>query len=116
MEEREKTVFEKIIDRELPSTIEYENDEVIVIHDIHPSAPVHMLIIPKRFITSILDAQESDQALIGKMILIAKEVAEKKGLKGYKLLFNVGAEGGQVVPYLHLHLLGGARHVDLSKT
>lgn len=111
----EKTVFQKIIDRELPSMIEYEDEEIIVIHDIHPSAPVHLLVIPKQFIASILDAKQSDQVLLGKMILVAKEVAQKKGLKGYKLLFNVGAEGGQVVPHLHLHLLGGAKHIDLSK-
>lgn len=111
----EKTIFQKIIDREIPSKIEYEDNEVIVIHDIHPAAPVHLLVISKKLIPTIMDTEDEDGALLGKMILTAKMVAKKNGLSGYKLIFNVGKEGGQVVPHIHLHLLGGGK-VDLSKT
>ncbi|MBI5414564.1 histidine triad nucleotide-binding protein [Candidatus Peregrinibacteria bacterium] len=110
----EKTIFQKIIDREIPAKIEYEDEDVIVIHDIHPKAPVHLLVIPKKMIPTVMDATEVDEELMGKLIFTAKNVAKKLGLSGYKLLFNVGKEGGQVVPHVHLHLLGGGR-VDISQ-
>jgi|SRR6185295_14227018 len=111
----DKTIFQKIIDREIPATIEYEDEEVIVIEDIAPKAPVHLLIIPKKFIASVIDLEESDGNLMGKLILTARKVAAQRGLSGYKLLFNVGKDGGQIVPHLHLHLLGGGR-VELDRT
>jgi len=101
------TLFEKIIAREIPSTIVFENDSVIAIEDINPQAPVHILIIPKKPIPTIADAEISDQLLLGELILTAKNIASEKNLEGYKLHFNVGEKGGQEVFHVHLHLLGG---------
>ncbi|MEI7511302.1 MAG: histidine triad nucleotide-binding protein [Candidatus Peregrinibacteria bacterium] len=106
------TIFQRIIAREIPANIEYEDDEVIAIKDIAPKAPVHILVIPKKFIPSIADATDADQILLGKLILTAQKIAKEKGLEGYKLLFNVGEKGGQVVFHVHLHLLGGGE-IDL---
>jgi len=103
-----KTVFHKIVSGEIPSDKVYEDERVLVISDLHPKAPVHLLIIPKeKDIASIKDIEEDDQDLLGYMLLVARRVAEKKNLAGYKLIFNVGKEGGQEINYLHLHLLGG---------
>lgn len=101
------TLFEKIIAREIPATIVFENDRIIAIEDIDPKAPVHILIIPKKPIPTIMDAEISDQNLLGELILTAKTIAAQKNLTGYKLSFNVGKEGGQEVFHVHLHLLGG---------
>jgi histidine triad (HIT) family protein len=110
----EKTIFEKIIDREIPAKIEYEDNDVIAIHDIAPRAPVHILIIPKKPIPTIMDTTNDDQMLLGQLIMTAKKIAKDHGLKGYKLLFNCGKEGGQIVFHVHLHLLGGGK-IDLEK-
>ena len=99
------TLFEKIIAREIPSTIEFEDDDIIVIHDIAPKKRVHLLVIPKKPIPTIIDAQLEDQLLLGKLILTAQAVAKNQNLEGYKLLFNVGEKGGQEVFHVHLHLL-----------
>lgn len=101
------TLFEKIIAREIPATIVFEDDEIIAIEDINPQAPVHILIIPKKPIPTIMDAEISDQALLGKLILTGKQIASEKNLEGYKLNFNVGKKGGQEIFHIHLHLLGG---------
>lgn len=95
----------------------YEDDEVYAFNDINPVAPVHILIVPKRHIQSLAHAEEGDAAIIGKMMLIAKKIAEEKGLaeKGYRVTINIGADGGQTVPHLHIHLIGGRKlkvHVD----
>lgn len=105
------TIFKKIIDKEIPADIVYEDEEVLAFHDIHPIAPVHILIIPKKEIASINDVTAEDQMLMGKMVLIARELAQnlKISEKGYKLLFRVGEYGGQEVEHIHLHLIGGAR-------
>lgn len=103
----EDCLFCKIINRGLPSDIVFENDEVIAIKDIHPKAPVHILIIPKRHIVSINYMEEGDKDLVGGLFLIAKQIAAEKKMDGYKLLFNVGRKAGQIVDHLHLHLLGG---------
>lgn len=108
----EKTIFQKIADREIPGTFMYEDDEIFAIEDIAPKAPVHILVIPKKPIPTIMEAEAEDQALLGKMILTAKKIAAEQGLKGYKLLFNCGKEGGQVVFHIHLHLLGGMKDVE----
>jgi len=100
-------IFCKIINKETPSEIVYEDEKTIAFKDINPKAPVHILIIPKKHIASIIDLKEEDKDLIGEIIFRAKKVAEEKGLKGYKLIFNVGREGGQIIDHLHLHLLGG---------
>ncbi len=104
-------LFCKIIKGEIPAEIIWQNDEIFAFKDIHPLAPVHILIIPKKHISSVIELQDSDEKLMGKMIMAAKMLAEKQGIakNGYKLLFRVGSHGGQEVPHIHLHLLGGAK-------
>ena len=104
-----KDIFCKIAEGCAPAKIRYEDDEIVAIDDINPKAPVHILIIPKKHYSSVTELSEADSDLIGKMILVAKKIAIKEGIdkNGYKLIFNVGKEGGQLVPHLHLHLLGG---------
>ena len=106
-----KTVFEKIRDREIPKEFLYEDDEVMAFYDIAPLAPVHVLIVPKKVIASIAEMDDADAHTVGKMFLIARNIARdlKISEKGYKLLIRVGRDGGQEVPHLHLHLMGGAR-------
>ncbi len=106
-----RTLFEKIVARELPARIVYEDDLVVAFHDIHPQAPVHVLIIPKKPIPRIAEAQEADQALLGHLLLKAAAVAAQLGLPktGYRLVFNNGSDAGEAVPHLHCHLLGGRR-------
>jgi histidine triad (HIT) family protein len=103
------SIFMKIIRREIPSKIEFEDDDVIAIHDINPVAPVHLLIIPKKLIPTANDITPEDAPLIGKMYLVAKELAVKHGVaeRGYRLIMNVGKDGGQTVFHIHLHLIGG---------
>lgn len=98
-------VFCKIIKREIPSQIVMENDQLIAFNDIKPAAPVHLLIVPKEHIESIINLQANHREILADMIFAAKELAQIKGLKGYKLNFNVGREGGQLIDHLHLHLL-----------
>lgn len=105
----EKNIFQRIIDREIPATIEYEDNEIIAIRDIAPSAPVHVLIIPKRAITSINATAEADVEIIGRVFLVARDLAKKFGINesGYRVTTNINSDGGQTVPHLHFHLLGG---------
>lgn len=107
----EATVFDKIIRKEIPADIVLETDELIAFHDIHPLAPVHVLIIPKRRIETIDDLEDGDAGLAGRMIIAARDIARDLNIsrKGYKLLFRVGHDGGQEIPHIHLHLIGGAR-------
>lgn len=110
------TVFTKIINKEISADILYEDDDVLAFRDIRPLAPVHILIIPKREIPSINDLDPADSPLVGKMVLVARDVARCLNIseKGYKLLFRVGRDGGQEIPHIHLHLIGGARlHEDI---
>ena len=102
-------VFCNIINKTLGSTVLFEDDELIVIKDILPKAPVHLLIIPKGHIASINHLESGHELLVGKMVYVAKDLAAKYGIgeTGYKLVFNVGRDGGQVIGHLHLHLLGG---------
>lgn len=100
------TIFTKIINHEIPAKIEYEDDLCIVFHDIHPKAPVHLLIVPKKEIASIMEAKDEDQALLGHLLIIARNMGVKMGLEGYRLQFNVGEKGGQEISHIHLHLLG----------
>lgn len=104
-------LFCKIIRKEIPAEVVYEDDEVLAFKDIHPLAPVHILIIPKRHIASINDVVNEDAALLGAMIVTAKEIARDLQIaeNGYKLLFRTGSDGGQEVPHIHLHLIGGAK-------
>jgi histidine triad (HIT) family protein len=107
-----KTLFEKIIAREIPAAIVYEDDAVLAFRDINPQAPVHVLIVPKQAIPRIAEAGAEDQALLGNLLLRAAEVAAKLGLAdtGYRLVINNGPDGGETVPHLHCHILGG-RHL-----
>jgi|SRR3989344_5613692 len=100
-------IFCKIINKEITAEIIHENNEVMVFKDINPLAPIHHLIVPKEHIQSITHIKDNNQEIIFKLIFTAKKVAEEIGLKGYKLVFNVGREGGQIIDHLHLHLLGG---------
>ena len=106
-----KTLFEKIIAREIPAQIVFEDDLVLAIHDINPAAPTHVLIVPKKPIARIAEATADDQKLLGHLLLKAAEVAKQLDLKnGYRLVINNGADGGETVPHLHVHRLGG-RHL-----
>lgn len=100
-------IFCKIAKKEIKSDVVYESDDVLAFKDIKPAAPVHYLIIPKEHIQSIAHLKQNHNEIIAKVIYSAKAIAEKLNLKGYKLVFNVGREGGQVIDHLHLHLLGG---------
>ncbi len=103
-------VFCKIADKIIPASIRFEDDEMVAFDDINPSAPIHVLIVPKIHISSLVEAEENDQALLGKLVYRAKLLAKELNLAdtGYRVSINVGKWGGQVVPHLHLHLLGGA--------
>ena len=106
-----KTLFEKIIAREIPAAIVYEDDLVLAIRDIKPQAPVHVLIVPKKLVPRIAEATADDQNLLGHLLLKAAEVAKQLDLKnGYRLVINNGVDGGETVPHLHVHILGG-RHL-----
>jgi histidine triad (HIT) family protein len=107
-----KTLFEKILTKEIPATIIYEDDLVFAIHDIDPQAPKHILLVPKKPIPRLAEAQPEDQTLLGHLLLKAAEIAAKLGLEenGYRVVINNGEDGGESVPHLHLHILGG-RHM-----
>ena len=102
-------IFCKIAKKEIPATIEHEDGAIIAFNDKNPEAPVHVLIIPKKHIDKISDIVPETSDLLGKMILAAKEIAEKKKIldSGYRLVINCGKDGGQLIEHLHIHLLGG---------
>jgi histidine triad (HIT) family protein len=103
-----KSIFKRIIDREIPAQIVYEDDLCLAFRDVNPQAPTHILVIPKQEIRSTADLQESDAALAGHLLLTARKVAVDQGLSnGYRIVVNCGADGGQSVDHLHLHILGG---------
>ena len=107
-----KTVFERIIAREVPAKIVYEDDQVLAFRDLNPQAPVHVLIIPKKHISTVLEINPEDNALIGHLFKVASKIAKEKGIaeSGFRLLMNTNADAGQTVFHIHLHLLGG-RHM-----
>lgn len=100
-------IFCKIINKEADSEIIYEDSQLVAFKDIHPKASFHLLLAPKKHISSIAEIKDSDKELIGELVLRAKKIAEENSISGYKLVINVGREGGQIVEHLHLHLLGG---------
>lgn len=104
-------IFCKITNKEISAEFLYEDDLVVAFHDIHPIAPVHVLVIPKKHIKSVADISEKDEKLMGRIIFTAKKIAEnlKISKEGYKLLFRVGRHGGQEVEHIHLHLIGGVK-------
>jgi histidine triad (HIT) family protein len=111
-------IFCKIVAKQIPSTMIYEDDDLIAFHDINPAAPVHLLIVPKEHIATLADCDETHAALLGKIMLLAPKLAQQHGCGytmddngraagGYKTLFNTGPNGGQEVYHLHLHVIGG---------
>jgi histidine triad (HIT) family protein len=103
------TLFERIIARQIPADIVYEDDRVLAFRDINPQAPVHVLIVPKRAIPRINEAVPADAEVLGHLLLKAAEVARQLGLgdTGFRLVLNNGTDGGETVPHLHCHILGG---------
>ena len=106
-----KTLFEKIVAREIPAQIVYEDDLVLAFRDIQPQAPTHVLIVPKKVIPRIAEATADDHKTLGHLLLKAAEVAKQLGLDktGFRLVINNGADGGETVPHLHCHILGGRK-------
>uniref|UniRef100_B8HPK8 Histidine triad (HIT) protein n=1 Tax=Cyanothece sp. (strain PCC 7425 / ATCC 29141) TaxID=395961 RepID=B8HPK8_CYAP4 len=108
MSPTQDTLFTRIIRREIPADILYEDNLAIAFRDINPQAPVHILVVPKEPIAQLSDAESQNHALMGHLLLTVKRVAAQLGLEnGYRVVINNGADGGQTVPHLHLHLLGG---------
>lgn len=105
-------LFCKIAQGAIPASVVYEDNEIMAFHDLNPQAPKHLLIIPKQHIATLNEASDANQALLGKMILGAKKIAQTEGISdaGYRLVFNINPDGGQTVYHIHLHLLGG-RHM-----
>lgn len=103
-----KCIFCKIINKEIPSDIIYEDDKFIAFKDTNPKAPIHFLVVPKKHIPSIDHVEIEDKELMGELILVVQKIAREKNLKGYKLAINVGREGGQIIDHLHMHLLSGS--------
>jgi len=104
------SLFSKIIAREIPADIVYEDDVCLAFRDIAPKAPVHILIIPKQEIVSLADLSKDDEAIMGRCVIAASEIAAAEGLSGgYRLIVNCGKDGGQEVPHLHFHLIGGKK-------
>jgi len=103
------TIFSKIIAREIPARIIHEDDLCVAFHDVQPQAPVHVLVIPKREITRVAATTSADEALLGHLIYVAQTVAKQQGLhdSGFRLVINNGRDGGESVPHLHVHVLGG---------
>ena len=108
---QENCIFCKIIKGEIPSSKIYEDEEILAFKDINPAAPIHILVIPKKHITSLAHMQDGDEKLVGKIYKIINEIAEKQGVKekGYRVIVNCGEDGGQEVGHLHFHLLAGAK-------
>lgn len=107
-------IFCQIIAGKIPSDIVYQDKEIIAFRDIKPQAPVHIVIITRKHIPSLGQLKENDSALVGRMVAIANQLAKDEGVahKGYRVVINCGKEGGQLVPHLHLHLLGGRKLSD----
>lgn len=103
------TIFKKIIDKEIPAKIVYEDDEILAFEDISPVAPIHILIIPKIEIRTLNNLEDADALIMGKLILAAKKIATQNGIAedGYRLVFNCNENGGQTVFHIHCHLIGG---------
>jgi len=102
-------LFCSVVDRTIQSTIAYEDEQALAFQDIHPQAPVHILVIPKRHIQSVQDFESSDAPLLGHLLMVCVKLAKQKGISesGYRIVTNSGPHAGQTVPHLHFHLLGG---------
>ncbi len=108
----EDTIFHKIIRKELPADIVYEDEDVLAFRDIDPVSSTHILVIPKKTMPSLEDAQAEDKELLGHMLLVVQQVAREQGIAsdGYRVVINTGVDGAQTVFQLHMHLLGGRLH------
>ncbi len=104
-------IFCEIVNKRMKSDIVHEDDELVAFNDINPQAPVHVLIVPRKHIDSVQDMKQDDTELMSKMVLIAQKIAKKNKIDedGYRLVVNYGVNGGQTVPHLHLHIMGGRR-------
>ena len=104
-------IFCKIIKKEIPSSIVYEDNEILAFRDINPAAPVHILVIPKKHISSLIDLSKEDELVIGKIYTVINKIAEQEGIdkKGFRVIVNCGEDGGQEVKHLHFHILGGKK-------
>lgn len=103
-----KTIFKRIIDREIPAQILYEDDDCLAFRDVNPQAPVHFLVIPKKEIVSVDELTSEDEGLVGRMFLAIQRIAKQEGLvNGYRVVANCGPDGCQTVPHLHFHVIGG---------
>lgn len=107
----EDCLFCKIVKGEIPSNKVYEDEEILAFHDIHPAAPIHILVIPKKHITSLAYLKKEEEAIIGKIYGVINQIAEEQGFKeeGYRVIVNCGKNGGQEVMHLHFHVLAGKR-------
>jgi len=107
----ENCIFCKIIKGEIPSSKVYEDEEILAFNDINPAAPIHVLVIPKKHITSLAEMEDGDEKIVGKIYKVINEIAEKQGFKqkGYRVIVNCGKDGGQEVGHLHFHLLAGTQ-------
>ena len=106
-------VFCQIVSGEIPTKLLYEDEEVVAFPDINPQAPTHILVTPKKHIPSLTELAEKEMPLLGHMVDVARRLAQEKGLSGgYRIVVNCGEEGGQVIPHLHMHLLGGRKLSD----
>ena len=104
-------IFCKIAQKEIPTELLYEDEDIIAFNDIAPKSPVHILIVPKKHIDSVNNLEEENKELLGKLVLVAKDIAKEKGISetGYRLIFNTGRDAGQTVDHIHLHLMGGEK-------
>ncbi len=112
----EDCIFDKIAQGKIPAAIVYQDKDIVAFRDIHPKAPVHILIIPRKHIPTVSDLTEADSLLLCKMMLAANKIAKQKGLseRGYRLLINNGPDSGMAVRHLHMHLLGGKKLIDIG--
>lgn len=102
-----KTIFKRIIDQEIPAKIVHEDELSLAFHDVSPQAPVHILVIPKKEITSLATLEPEDAPLVGHLLMVVQKIAREQGLvNGFRTVINTGADGGQTVPHLHLHIMG----------
>lgn len=104
-------IFCKIIKREIPSSIVYEDNEIIAFRDVNPQAPIHILVIPKKHISSLVDLKEEDEKVVGRIYTVINKIAEQEEIdkKGFRVIVNCGEDGGQEVKHLHFHILGGKK-------
>ena len=111
MVKMEDCIFCKIVNKEIPATVVYEDEDIIAFEDLHPLAPVHTLVIPKKHISSLNEMNEENAKIIGKIYMAIDRITEMKGIKekGYRVVVNCGEDGGQEVQHLHFHILGGKK-------